>query len=109
MSNGRTRVRARLAALAVAVVLAGGVAQAAEAAFRPIGPQRSADGGITYSGLLRALQHGEIRSAPLDDGAHVATVAFADGQRARVRYPGADAALPMRMAQRGVDVSVAQQ
>ena len=61
----------------------------------------------TYSGLLRALDRDAIRRATFDDAADVATVTYRDGRRAVVRYPAADATLPLRMARRGVDVSVA--
>jgi cell division protease FtsH len=62
----------------------------------------------TYTDLLRAISRGALRTATLDDRAHVAAVVFRDGRRADVRYPAADAALPVRMANAGVEVRIAQ-
>ena len=62
----------------------------------------------TYTDLLRALDRRTIRSATLDDRSHVAAVVFRDGRRANVRYPAADATLPLRMANAGVEVRIAQ-
>jgi cell division protease FtsH len=62
----------------------------------------------TYTDLLRALARRAIRTATLDDRAHVAAVVFRDGRRADVRYPAADATLPLRMAKAGVEVRIAK-
>ena len=62
----------------------------------------------SYTDLLRALAQHAIRSATLDDRAHAAAVVFRDGRRGNVRYPAADATLPLRMANAGVDVRIAR-
>jgi hypothetical protein len=61
----------------------------------------------TYTDLLRALARRAIRTATLDDRAHVAAVVYRDGRHADVRYPAADATLPLRMANAGVEVRIA--
>jgi cell division protease FtsH len=53
------------------------------------------------------LRHDAIRSATVDDGAHVATVTYRNGDRATVRHPSADTTLALRMVRHGVDVSIA--
>jgi cell division protease FtsH len=104
--GGQAQWKTALAAFAVFSVL-GVVVPAAGATGLP-GSRRptSANVPVTYSRLLDALRHHEIRSATLDDGAHVATIVFRDGYEARVRYPSSDATLPMRMAQDGIDVTI---
>jgi cell division protease FtsH len=60
----------------------------------------------SYTALVEAVAHGSIRSATIEDGAHVALVTYRDGRTAAVRYPASDDTLPLRMAEHGVDVSV---
>jgi cell division protease FtsH len=95
-----------LAALCLAVLC---VAAPAVHAGAVVGAKRSPnsaalDTETTYSDLLHSLDRHAIRVATFDDSAHVATVIYRDGRSADVRYPAADATLPVRMANSGVDV-----
>jgi len=78
-----------------------------------IAPARAGDvvppNGPTYTGLLRALDRNEIRSATFDESAHLAAVVYRDGGTALVPYPAADSTLPVRMAKDGVGVSIAHE
>ena len=56
---------------------------------------------------MQALEHGRVRAVTIDDAQHLAMVTFRGGVKSVVRYPASDGTLPLRMAERGVDVTVA--
>ena len=86
----------------------GAAPPAAHAVGLPPSQRRAAAVRVsTYTDLLRGLHQGAIRTATLDDRAHVAAVVFRDGRRGNVRYPASDATLPLRMANAGVEVRIA--
>jgi cell division protease FtsH len=62
----------------------------------------------SYTSLIDALRAGRILTATIDEHAHVATVVFRGGMHSSVPYPVSDASLPLRMADRGVDVTIAR-
>jgi cell division protease FtsH len=99
------RVRTTFAVALASFAVAGAPAHAAGFAR----PSRSSAtfAQTSYTGLLQAIRRHSIRSATVDDHAHVARVTYADGRSAVVRYPAADATLPVRMADAGVDVRIA--
>ena len=68
-------------------------------------PPHSPD-AMSYTSLLRALDHRTIVKATLNDASHVARVVYRDGATAAVRYPASDSTLAQRMASDGVDVSI---
>ena len=100
--------RAALVGSAAMLSALAGVAPAAPAAGFANAPKPSPSPAYTtYTTLLRALDRHAIRGATLNDVAHVARVTYRNGARADVRYPAADATLPLRMARQGVDVRIA--
>jgi cell division protease FtsH len=60
----------------------------------------------SYTGLVRAIESRSIRSATLQDDAHVAIVVYRNGRTTRVRYPASDTTLAQRMVSDGVDVRI---
>ena len=103
-------MRLRTAVAGSAAILGAlGVAAPAVHAAAFVGAKRSPTSAVldtdtTYSDLLHSLDRHAIRVATFDDNTHVATVIYRDGRSADVRYPAADATLPVRMANDGVDV-----
>src|SRR5947208_83739 len=87
--------------------LAAAAAPAHAIGFAGARPSYATFAQTSYTGLLQAIRRHSIRSATVDERAHVATVTYADGRGAVVRYPAADATLPVRMADVGVDVQIA--
>ena len=73
-------------------------------------PTTAASSGNTtsssYTGLLRAIDSGSIRSATLQDDAHLAIVVYRNGRKTTVRYPASDTTLAQRMVKDGVDVRI---
>jgi len=99
------RVFAAQAALLIA--LAACAPAAAAAGFVERTRASSPPDTTTYSRLLRDVRHGVVRSAIVDERTHTVLVTYRDRRRARLGYPAADAALPVRMAHEGVDVRMA--
>ncbi len=62
----------------------------------------------SYTSLIDALKARRILTATIDEHAHVASVVFRGGTHVSVPYPASDASLPLRMADRGVDVTIAR-
>jgi cell division protease FtsH len=60
----------------------------------------------SYTGLLRAIDSRSIRSATLQDDAHLAIVVYRNGRTTTVRYPASDTTLAQRMVRDGVDVRI---
>jgi cell division protease FtsH len=60
----------------------------------------------SYTGLVRALDNQSIRSATLEDDAHLAKVVYRNGRTTTVRYPASDTTLAQRMVKEGVDVRI---
>ena len=103
------RLAKRVAGSAIVLSMLAAAPPAAHAAGFAAPQERHAAASVsTYTDLLRALARRAIRSATLDDRAHVAAVVFRDGRRADVRYPAADATLPRRLANAGAEVRIAQ-
>jgi cell division protease FtsH len=71
------------------------------------GTVSSGSGTISsYTGLVRAIENQSIRSATLEDDAHLATVVYRNGRTTTVRYPASDTTLAQRMVRDGVDVRI---
>jgi cell division protease FtsH len=60
----------------------------------------------SYTALVRAVDSHSIRTATLEDDAHLAIVASRDGRTTTVRYPASDTTLAQRMVRDGVDVRI---
>jgi cell division protease FtsH len=60
----------------------------------------------SYTELLRAVESQSIRSATLEDDAHLAIVVYRNGRTTTVRYPASDTTLAQRMVRDGVDVRI---
>jgi cell division protease FtsH len=71
--------------------------------------QMASSGNATsssYTGLVRAIESRSIRSATLQDDAHLAVVVYRNGRTTTVRYPASDTTLAQRMVRDGVDVRI---
>ncbi len=62
----------------------------------------------SYTSLIEALKARRVVAATIDERTHVASVVFRGGAHASVPYPVSDASLPLRMAEGGVDVTMAR-
>jgi cell division protease FtsH len=92
------RLRTKALTTAMVVTFAGAT---------PMFAAASESGAISsYTGLVRAIDAHSIRSATLEDDAHLAIVAYRDGRTTTVRYPASDTTLAQRMVRDGVDVRV---
>jgi cell division protease FtsH len=60
----------------------------------------------SYTELVRAIDSRSIRSATLEDDAHLVIVVYRNGRTTKVRYPASDTTLAQRMVSDGVDVRV---
>jgi cell division protease FtsH len=99
-------IRAAACAFVVCLVGFAGSARAADVVPAPPAPAAKV-ATISYADLVHALERHTIASATVDDATHTAAITYADGARARVRYPASDSTLPLRMVSAGVDVQVA--
>ena len=74
----------------------------------PVNAASSGNARISsYTGLVRAVDSHAIRSATLEDDAHLAIVVYRNGRTTTVRYPASDTTLAQRMVKDGVDVRIA--